>query len=251
MKQYSTLEDSLPLLGFSKNQTEIYLCLIRFGEQKAGEIIKKTGLQRSVVYTCLTEFIERKLIFEKSNKDGKGVSIFGAKDPSQLVNEQQEKLKLTEQLASSLKTERSVLNHEAYVHQGNDIITLTAEKTLDSKSGETVYFFGSSKFGVQANLEKFWEKYHTTRANKKIKTKILYDRFTPEAIVDTRNTYKLCEARYLPIEVEIPISFIIWEDHLAIVVPGENPPTAFFIKNRDTADALVEYFNYLWKQTKV
>lgn len=247
-KNNEVLHKKLVSLGFTPNQASLYITLIRLGEQKAGELIERTGLQRSVVYSCLQVLIDRQLIYEKNKA---GVATFAAKNPKELVKEQEFKLNLTEQVAHELEAERMVLEHEAHVYQGDDIITLTADKSLTSKKGQTVYFFGSSKFGVQANLEKYWDKYHKERASKDIKAKILYDRFTPIDILNKRNASKGCEARYLPLDVEIPISFTIWEDHVAILVPGKNPPTAFFIKNQDTSDTLVEYFNYLWKQASI
>jgi hypothetical protein len=33
-----------------------------------------------------------------------------------------------------------------------------------------------------------------------------------------------------------------------MIVPAENPPIAFVIKSKLTAEAVVQYFNYLWNQ---
>ena len=45
-------------LGMTNSQIKVYLALLEIGEVKTGDIIKKSGLQSSVVYYSLTQLIE-------------------------------------------------------------------------------------------------------------------------------------------------------------------------------------------------
>lgn len=247
MSKLSSVKTLLASLGFTKNQTSIYLVLTKKGALKAGEIISLTGLPRSVVYTCLQDLASQGLLIKNTKQ---GVAIFTTLDPEALVIECKRKLKDAEEVANILQQERGILEKEAYVYEGDDIVTTIAKRSLETPPGSTVYFFGSSKFGAQANLEQFWKKYHQDREGKQIRCKILYDRFTPAETLSERNKYTGCEARYLPIDTEIPMSFNIWEDHVAILLPGNQPPISFIIRSQSTADALIEYFNYLWRHSK-
>ncbi len=243
MKKQS-IQEKLSQLGFSANESHIYLTLLTRGLMKGGEIIAHTKLQRSAVYLSLKKLIEKGLVAQKDSK----VAQYYITDPSQIIEIQKDNLKDAEDLVVILQKERASVERNAFVYEGNDIVTTVAKRSLQSNTGSTVYFFGPSKFGVQANLERFWINYHKEREQKGIAAKILYDRFVPRDVIKQRNTYNTCEARYLPIDIEVPISFVIWDSHVAVLIPGENPPTVIFINSQQTADTLVEYFNYMWKR---
>ncbi len=241
------LLEQLKHLGFTKNESNVYLALFRVGKMKAGQIMKETSLPRSVVYLALQELLGRELI---SKIEKNGVAVFSANDPMNLVYETRMRATTAEEVAKELKEYKGVANREATLYEGDDVIEKVAEKNLDASAGETIYFMGSSKFGIQANLGRFWKKYHKLRAQKKIKCKILYDRETNDLILKDRNKSPLCEARYLPFGAENPMWFNICGDVVSIVVPGENPPIAFAIRSKETAKSLVNYFEYLWEQSK-
>lgn len=48
-------------LNFSSSEAKTYLALLEIGQTPAGEIIRRTGLHRAVVYASLDRLIERKL----------------------------------------------------------------------------------------------------------------------------------------------------------------------------------------------
>lgn len=242
----NTLIDELVQIGFTENEGHIYITLLQHGTLKASEILQKTKLQRSVVYLALKNLIRKKLVYEKTDVK---VARFAAHDPYRIVELQKQTVSTAESIASKLQRERTALEREAFVYEGNDIVTTVATKSLESKKGSTVYFLGPSKFGAQKDLEFFWQKYHALRESKGVHAKILYDQFVSKNILKQRNSYKTCSAKYLPLDIEVPISFVIWESHVAILVPGDNPPTVFFINSQQTADALVQYFEFMWKSS--
>lgn len=240
------IEENLKKLGFTHNEVKIYLTLLRVGRLKAGEVIKEAGLQRSVVYNGLDELLKRGLI---SKSVTKGVAVYASTDTEALVHEAEQRAFLAKKISKELKQKQQIKDREVVVYEGEDIIKRVADKSLGSPAGSTVYFLGPSKFGVQANLEKYWQQYHKKRAVNGIKCQLLYDKSTDPQIVANRNALPLCEARYLPIEMEMPMSFIINDDMVGMVIPSENPPLAFLIKSSKTAEALKNYFGYLWNQS--
>jgi len=241
------IEENLKKLGFSHNEVKIYLTLLRLGKTKAGELIKETSLQRSVVYSGLEELSIRNLV---SQAVIKGVTTYSANDPEALVHEAEQQTFLAKKVSEVLKEKQQIKEREVVVYEGEDIVKRVADKSLDSKPGSTVYFLGPSKFGVQTNLEKYWKSYHKKRVEKGIKCKLLYDQSTDPLIIEERNSLELCEAKYLPLNSEMPMSFIISDDIVGMVVPAEHPPLAFLIKSEKTAEGLKKYFDYLWEQSK-
>jgi sugar-specific transcriptional regulator TrmB len=240
-------EKDLEKLGFSQNLGKIYTTLLRLGASRAALVLKETKLQRSVVYAGLEELTKRGLI---SKTEVKGVAQFSPNDPKTLIDEAEEKKHLAEKVAENLKKFQSVSYREARLYEGIDIIEQVADKSLGVENGETVYFLGPSKFGIQSNLESYWKKYHKERIKKGIKCKILYDKNTEAEVVEERNKLAGCEAKYMPFGINQPMWMLIFEDHVGMVMPGDEPPIDFVIKSKQTADGFKNYFNYLWEQAK-
>ncbi len=240
-------EEKLLKLGFTPTEAKVYLALLSKGKAKAGEIILSTKLPRSAVYTALKEFVTRELVTETEIQ---GVQTFTINNPTQLVNELEVKKEYATNLAKQLGELQELPSREVVVYEGVEGIERSAEKNLLAQSGDTVYFLGPSKFGIQNDLEDFWRRFHARRAKKGIKSKILYDRSTDQSVLDSRNKMPNSEARYLPFGMQMPIWFTMAGDYISIVVPGEEPLLVFSIKSRAAADGMKKYFEFLWNLAK-
>lgn len=73
----------------------MYTALLEIGQTSAGEIIKKTGLHRSVVYETLDKLIARKLVFKLEKQK---IAFYQATDPSRLL----QNIKSQEEIAMEL-----------------------------------------------------------------------------------------------------------------------------------------------------
>jgi hypothetical protein len=181
----------------------------------------------------------------------KGIAVYTANDPEALVFEAEAKMLLAKKLSEALKEKQKIKNREAVVYEGEDMIRRIADKSLGANAGSTIYFLGPSKFGMEANLERYWSSFHKKRIEKGIRCKILYDATsTDPQIVAERNAMPLCEARYLPLSMEMPMSFVITDDLVGMIIPTEKPPVSFLIRSEKAAEALKVYFDYLWNQSK-
>jgi hypothetical protein len=176
--------------------------------------------------------------------------VYAATDPAALVHEAQQRTALAGRIAEKLERQRGAAPREALVYEGGDIIQRIADRNLEAPAGTTVYFLGPSKFGIQANLESYWRRYHEQRIRNGIHCKILYDHDTDPQIVEDRNKLEYCEARYLPFQSRVPMWFNICNDAVGMIIPSEDPPLAFLVRSRTTADALRTYFDYLWEQSQ-
>jgi len=241
------IEIKLKKLGFSDNLASVYLALFEGEAFRAGELIKLTGLQRSVVYTSLDELVERGLTTKTFIR---GVATYRANNPEALEAELDQQKIFVQSIVKNIKQKYVVAAREIAVYEGIEGIKRAAEKNLTALTDTTVYFLGPSKFGVQKELEQYWHSYHKERVKKKIRAKILYDRTTPEWVLSSRNSLSLCEARYLPFGTELPMWFNMCDDTLTIVVPAEEPPVVFCIKSHFTTKSLISYFEYLWNQSE-
>jgi len=241
------ISDALRELGFSKSVAKVYLSMVKSGKCRASVVMRNTGLQRSVVYSALEELVERELVTKTISK---GVAVFSCNNTHSLIDEIERKARLAEKTVEELRNIQGVNNREAIVYEGLDIVQRVANKSLESENGSTVYFLGASKYGIQASLEKFWRQYHKKRSEKGIKCKILYDQDTSQEILNSRNLMPLCDAKYMPFGQDVPMWIAIFEDHVSMMIPGDDPPIAFIIKSQKSADGFRKYFDFLWGQGK-
>lgn len=240
------LEKELAKLDFTPNVSKVYLYVLSQKESvRAGEVIQTTGLPRSVVYTSLNELVDRGLVAQAKNR---GVLVYRANNPESLIEENRDRLKLAKMVAQQLDQIHELHERQVEVHEGDNIVKQVALESLKIDRGQTVYFLGSSKYGSQGNLEKFWASYHRRRIKAGLSCKILYDRDVDPKILAKRNQLDGCQARYMPFGYHLPVWFSIYESKVAIVVPSEDPPFSFMIRSHKTAEAMLNYFNYLWNQ---
>src|SRR3989344_870081 len=131
------LEENLKKLGFSDNLSKIYLRLLALGKAKARGLINETGLQRSVIYAGLEELIGRELVTKTISK---GVALYRANDPEAFLLEVEKRKLLAETVINDLKNKHGVAEREVLIYEGEDIIKRIAEKSLQTKPDNTVYF---------------------------------------------------------------------------------------------------------------
>src|SRR3990167_3675456 len=110
------LTTDLQTLGFTKNEMTVYLALIPLGQAKAGEIIKKTGMHRNLVYQSLESLQKRKLV---SVSESRGITIYQALNPTQLLNEVKSRQALTAGVVEELKAlQKKPPKQEIIIYEG-------------------------------------------------------------------------------------------------------------------------------------
>ncbi|EKE06913.1 MAG: Transcriptional regulator, TrmB [uncultured bacterium] len=239
------LHDNLLNLGFSPNESTIYLALFNFGKIKAGELIIATGLHRNIVYTSLDSLVERQLVTKTIIK---GVAHFVVNNPEALVSEIDNKKQLAKQMIKELHKKIETTQREVIIYEGLEGIKRIHEESLNSPTGTTFYMLGAPSFGVQEELNKYWQNYHKKRIKRGINFLGMYDKSVDEDILLNRNNLELCEVKYLPQDFDMPMWIYIVNDVCSLITAKENP-LIINIKSKEIAKAFLQYFNYLWDQT--
>ncbi|MFH1029971.1 MAG: helix-turn-helix domain-containing protein [bacterium] len=67
----------LEQLRFSRSEARVYAALLDVGATTAGEVIKRSGLHRNIVYECLDKLKDRKLVSQTVKKEKK-IYAFGS-----------------------------------------------------------------------------------------------------------------------------------------------------------------------------
>lgn len=146
------LQKDLQTLGFTKNLSTIYLVLFELGEAKAGEIVRKTGMHRNIVYRALEELEEKKLV---SKSQVRGVARYTALDPTRIMGEVESKQRLAEQIIDELKTKHNVVSQEIVLYEGKEEVRRKYVEVVSlAIKSEFWYYLGLSAKFFEINGEK-------------------------------------------------------------------------------------------------
>ena len=235
----------LQQFGFSKNMASIYLAMFDNNETKAGEIIRKTGLHRNLVYTGLQKLQEKKLI-TKVNKSG--VAAFKPLDPERLLGELDNKKKLAEHIIEELKLKQPIASQEIIVHEGRDEVRKNELGIYDLvKQGGELRYLGLSPDWWSIIDDKDQQKIIDKHNEKKIQFKALSGYIGEKEKEYVNNTNGLTKIKVIPELTSRETETVIMDDRVIIKTFVE-PYTIIEIINPNVAKVYREHFDALWNQ---
>jgi len=242
-------------LGLTKGEIKTYLALLKLGSSSTGPLAKEAQVSRSKLYGILDKLEKKGLAshIEKNN-----VIYFQAVEPIKIKNYIKEKEARLEKLKKDFEEFLPKLEEykqqvgkvqKVTVYQGiKGLITAHEHTYLKLKKGDEFYYLGISAYQPETH-HMYWQRDHVRRENLGIKCKLLFNKGTSKDILKNRNSYKLCDARYMPTDIKTPAYFLIYKDTIMIAVPSENP-IAIEIISQEIADAFEAYFQEFWKRSK-
>lgn len=245
----------LEKLGLTPGEIKAYLALLKAGPGSSGAIAKNSGVSRSKVYLIMDKLEKKGLA---SHVDRSGVRYFQAVEPSKIkdyLRERQAELEMLgkefEGLLPSLEAyhRRAEETHSITVYQGMKGLMVAHEHTyLKLERGEEYCILGIPPFPAWSHI-RYWQKDHQRRAAAGIKCRLLFNRGTDRKTLRDRNGSPLCDARYMPMDIDSPAYFTIYKDTVLITI-ASNEPISIEIVSREIAGAFKAYFEEFWGRTK-
>lgn len=237
-------------LGLTKNESLIYLFLLKTGETTTGAIIKQTGIANSRVYESLNSLIDKGLVSYNVQKDGKH---FLAESPSKFSEIEEQRKKRIQELVPQLNLLKNSEQKETTtaVYEGYEGFKTAFKKIIeDCPSGKEIYVLGfSEQQDKTESLRLFLSNMNLKSAQKKHKLKILLDSSTKDTLGKDREKEKFSEVKYMPKGYVSPAAMDIFEDYVYMFL-WEEKPFVFMIKNKLITESFKAYFNVLWKIAK-
>lgn len=244
------MELNLENIGLTDGESKVYLALLRIGSSTIGKVIKEAQVSNSKIYDILDRLNKKGLIGVSSINN---VKNFEAKSPvliKELIEKREEEIKnIKEELPRLEKIYNSSEQlQEAEILQGINGIKNFTEMILEKlEKGDTFYILGTPKESIES-LGAYFQDWHTRRAKKGIKCKILYNEdLTARAKKIDRMA--LTEIGILPNHIIVPTVVDIGKDYVATLIFGEKP-LCIVVKNRKVYESYLAYFDMLWKQSK-
>lgn len=242
----TSIYQELQKIGLTPNQSLVYLTLFRSGEVKAGEIIKKTGLHRNLVYVALQELIDKKLI---SKSKSKRVSIYKTLTPTRLLANLQEK----ERVAKGVIEELGLISlkgntQEITVYEGVDEFRRHVMRTYSMvKHGGVIRYLGISPEWHEIVGPVLEHEVEKIQVEKKIKIKALAKSLSQGDLLHLRKVKGLSQVKINPLISSDTSGIEILEDRISIRSFIE-PYFVVEISHKQLAENYQNYFDFLWKR---
>jgi sugar-specific transcriptional regulator TrmB len=235
-------------IGLSKNESKVYLALLKLGSETVLEISKKSNVHRANVYDVLGKLIEKGLV---SYVVKKGKRLYQATEPDKLLDmlrESKEEIERKEQMVNTILPRLAAIKplfgkkSQVTILEGIEGIKTIFEQKIKDK----VINYVIGAYTEPYILESYLQRWHHRRVKAKILDKMLF-KHNEKKRAKELNKLPYTECKYLPKQAfASPVAINIWGDKVALVIGLEEEPLAILIENESIAKDFLEYFNLLW-----
>ncbi len=247
-------EEILTDIGLTKSEIAVYLSLLKIGTSSTGNIIKSSKIASGKAYLVLDRLIQKGLVTYsiKSN-----VKYYQAKNPERIVDYIDEKRNnLTdkkvsfEKILPKLKAEyeEKKYQNKGEIYEGVKGFKSFYELALKELSrGEYIYVMGVPKV-ANDKFKAFLLEWNKERIKKGVFMKILFNSDCRKE-GRLREKMKLTEVRYMDPGLETPVWIDIFKENV-VTINVHGDPICFVIKNKESSEAYMKYFGYIWNNSK-
>lgn len=230
-------------IGLSNTESKVYLALLELGSALAGDITKKSEVNRTNVYDALERLIEKGLASYVISANRKVFEPVNPEKLKEILKEKQEKLN---SVMNDLKSKYNQIKakEEAMIFKGKKGIKSIFEDVLKEKKDLFAYGAESRFANMFPAYQKYWNK---KRAQLQINVKIIYTKKVKKRKLQEK--LRLLNMKFLPETYDFPSTIMIYGGKVVTIV-WTDLPFGFMIKSKDAAKSNMHFFNLLWKIAK-
>ena len=243
------MNKKLEELGFSKNESAVYITLLRLGLASVGKITEQSGVHRRNVYDALERLEKRGLICQRIKDKTKYFKAASPMNLLQVIEEDKKKLSAKEKKTGSVVQELMA----AYTRPQETRANVTVFKGV--KGVRTVFQDildtgeENRALGVHTPHEviaSYLENFHQRRTKLGIKDMMIFSNNFDRA----KELAKLphTEVKLMPRKQDKTTAINIYGNKVAILSWSE--PVSIVIEEKKIADCFRYYFDFLWKILK-
>ena len=239
------IKEILQDLGLSDKEAEVYLALLKLGEETASRISQIADLNRITAYVILKNLQEKGFcsVYNKNN-----VQYFKPIKPEQIVGLLEEKKSKIKAVLPQLKQQERAISEkpEISLYEGKKGIASCMTTLLnDAEKKKEVFGYGNVSISEQVIQYQslYWRK---TRLTKKIKMKAVSDSLGDIEHRSPPQWKKLTEVRTNKEMAKLSTYVIFTENYVGyFMMKGE--PYCTLIKSKELSDKERFNFELCWK----
>lgn len=237
------LKQALEQYGFTKNETLIYLYLLKHLEATAFTIAKSTGIPRSTVYITLEGMRKQGFIssFRKNN-----VAYYTAESPNRLLHTLKQKEDIIESVMPQIlaMTSQNIDAPVAKLFTGITGIKIGLEDILETlKKKKIKQICATSQPDLLKYLPKFFPNWLKQREEIGVFTRLIL----PASAKEYLKSNELREVRYLDKKFPFTCSVTIYGDKVAFFSFQATEPYCMIIKSLAVSEMFTQFFLFAWE----
>jgi sugar-specific transcriptional regulator TrmB len=235
------MEEELREIGLTKNESKVYLAMLRLKNALAGQIAEKSGVHRRNVYDALERLTEKGLV---SYVYGRKRKYFKAEPPQNLMRLIEIKREILSEGMPKLNSMFQEYTPEVNVrvYSGKESLKNILEDQLKTRTEILVY---GKSVGNAPELRFYFPQYKMKRVKKKINIRAILN----ESSRKTEKKFPFAKIKYLPDDFIGPISTSIYDGKIAIMLMLETT-TIIIIENKKLYESYKKYFKLIWNIAK-
>ncbi|MBN1386428.1 hypothetical protein JW968_05650 [Candidatus Woesearchaeota archaeon] len=228
-------------IGFTNAETKVYLALLELGNTTAGPVLKKTGLQNSVVHLTLKKLVGKGYVsFVLKGKR----RYYQAADPKHILTSIKERERKFQSILPELELKREMSTNlpEAEVYEGlAGFKNMIYDAVGSLKKGDEWLFFSfyseDQKYDI---VHEFYKNLDEARLQKGAIVKGLLPKHIQIRERGAKVKLKIAD---FPILTNITIL----KDRVLFTPFGEKP-ISFMIKSGELSNMFINYFYEIWNK---
>ncbi len=245
MKKVKFDLEPLASLGLSPTEVRVYVALLELGSSQAGGLIRRTGIQNSVMHLTLGRLVAEGVISYILR--GK-IKVYQVVDPRQLVAIlEQRKSALQNIMPALLAMKGTGTAPQAEVYEGLSGLRSMCFRFIEDAEPDDEYLFlgfSSSNAIFEEEVYTFYREFSEVRINRGLKLRGVAHE-TMRKNFD-KHEWPHRNIRYVQYPILKGISIC---RNKAIIVPWDQTRVSFLISSDSFANNLRDYFGELWKNS--
>lgn len=243
-------------IGLTSGEVKVYEALLELGDCTKTALAKKSGIAPSNIYDVTNRLVGKGII---SKVEKNGVAHFSPANPRHLLDFLEEKKqeidKEREVVGSILPTlllkfqeKLDKISVETF-YGWNGMKTVFEDMLQECGVGDETYVFGASKAEQDEQADHFFVKYSKQRAEKGIKTRIIFNEELRQR--KQRVGFFLKSKRYHVrfLKQTTPAEIMLYKDKTCIILLTREP-LIIRITGKEAMESFRQYFEVMWKNAK-
>ncbi len=241
-------EKLLEECGLTKNESLVYLALLKLGKAKSGEIVREAGISGGKIYETLYKLVDKGVIKEVTEN---GVKRFISNDPKTLISYVKERQKSLESKEKELEKVLPGLNNLKNEVEQDSVSLIKGLRGISPLVYEKLQTAHSIKImGIKSSKDEkynnFWQNWHRERVRLKKEVRILFsDR-------DTEYWQFFKNQKYTQVKEILhpsPSAIMIIDDN-SFLFSYDKDLICTHIISKPISESLSSFFEDLWRIAK-
>ena len=244
--------EKLEKIGLTRNESIVYLTLVKIGTSKSGDLLKESGLNSGKIYEIFSSLLKKGLISESLINN---IKHFTASPPIQLlkyVDSKKKCLKEQEKCINQMLPNLDKLRNfnfnfsKSVTYVGyKGIITATEEAFEQITPKDEIIAMGVTN-KKESKYNNFWIDLNQKRVKKKIKTRLLFS--DQGNLMGIYSKMPLTKIRL--INGFTPSAVTVFGKSIVHIANYQEPFSCILIYDQNIASSFTNFFNELWKKGK-